>query len=120
QATHQRSRTMPADHPAHVHLAESRLNLAVLGFLGAAVFGADRESYWRANLAQAEAAPPAPVQGRIDELEAEIDELDRRRQRQVLALEAEETTPSLFRLIAKRVVELEDVIEQGRARLEHL
>jgi hypothetical protein len=39
QMTHQRSKQMPADHPATVHLAESRLNLAVLGFLGTAVFG---------------------------------------------------------------------------------
>src|SRR5207244_627314 len=40
--------------------------------------------------------------------------------RQVLALEAPETNQSMFALVARRILELEDAIADRRSRLEHL
>ena len=77
-------------------------------------------TWWRGASWKAEDPEPSPVRERIEEVAAEIEDLDRRRQRQVLALEAPETNQSMFALVAKRIPELEDAIADRRARLEHL
>ncbi len=104
-----------------IYVGERPLHEAILGFLAEAVFGPGRESYWRHNLTVAtEPDRRAPVLERFDELAAEVADLERRLDRQVLALEAEEVTPALRRRIAQRVAELEEAINERRQRLDQL
>jgi DNA invertase Pin-like site-specific DNA recombinase len=118
QPTHQRSANIPEGHPKHVYLNEARLNDALLGFLGTALFGPKRRDYWERSLAVAdEPGREAPAASRAAEIESEITDLERRLDRQVLNLEADEVTPSLRRRIAQRVAELEDAIAERRQRL---
>ncbi len=50
QPSHQRSANIPAEHPKTVYLNEDRLNTALFGYLGTAVFGPDRLDYWTRSL----------------------------------------------------------------------
>jgi hypothetical protein len=90
----------------------------VLGFLGTAVFGPGREDYWRHNLAAADQVAAGPARYRMDELKAEIADLNQRLARQVLALESEETTPAVHRLVANRVADLERTVRERQDRLD--
>jgi site-specific DNA recombinase len=47
QPSHQRAKQIPEGHPAHVYLNEAKLSAALLPFLGTALFGPDRQAYWR-------------------------------------------------------------------------
>jgi site-specific DNA recombinase len=118
QPSHQRSKSIPAGHPPHVYLNEQRLGEALLPFLAKALFGPERADYWRQCLE--EAAEPeriASAADRAKEVEAEIADLERRLDRQVLNLEADDVTPALRRRIAGRVAELEDRLAERRERL---
>jgi hypothetical protein len=104
QPSHQRSKDIPADHPAHVYLNEQRLNDVLFPFLVPALFGAERTDYRRTCIevaaepeaaapeaAEPEAAEPeaaAPAAARAEEIEAEIADLERRLNRQLVNLEA--------------------------------
>jgi hypothetical protein len=81
-----------------------------------------RFKYWRACLqAGAEPQQPAPsVQAREHELEAQVADLERRLHRQLLNLEADDTTAALRRRVAARVDELETAITQQRQQLTAL
>lgn len=106
--THQRAINMPAGHPATVHVSEKKLNEAVLDFLKTAVFGPGRESYWHYCLTVANQSEPAPSnEARIQELEAEITDLEARLHRQVVVLEDEETTAAVRKRVAQRIPELD-------------
>jgi hypothetical protein len=121
QISHQRAAHLPADHPPSVYLGERKLNEAILGFLATAVFGPDREEYWRHALAvAAEAEPRAPTLGRTEELTREIADLEGRLERQVVGLESEDVTPALRRRVAQRVAELEEAISERQKRLDRL
>ena len=93
----------------NVYLNQARVDSSALRpFLAAALFGPDRRDYWRACLE--EAATPehvAPAGARRVEVEAEIADLERRLDRQVLNLEADDVTPALRRRVAERIAELE-------------
>jgi site-specific DNA recombinase len=118
QPSHQRSANIPADHPKSVYLNEARLNDAVLGFLGTALFGPKRLEFWKHVLDVAdEPDKGAPAASRVAEVESEILDFERRLDRQVLNLEADEITPGLRSHIAQRVAELEDAINERRRRL---
>jgi DNA repair exonuclease SbcCD ATPase subunit len=67
-----------------------------------------------ADLATALDQLPAPAQDRLEELRAEITDLERRIERQVANLEAEDATPSLRRRVGTRIAELEDALEERR------
>ena len=94
----------PAGHPTHVCLNESRLNEAVLPFLADALFGPERVDYWHScpNIAT-EPEQAAPAAECIAEIEAEIADLERHLNRQLLNLEADDVTPALRRRVALRV-----------------
>ena len=118
QPSHQRSVNIPEGHPKSVYLNEARLNDAVLGFLGTALFGPERLEYWEHVLEVAdEPDQGAPAASRAAEVECEIVDFKRRLDRQVLNLEADEITQSLRRHIAERVTELEDAITERKQRL---
>lgn len=69
-------------HPSNVYLNGQRLSHALLPFLGAALFGAERTSYWQRCLeAAADTGPAAPAADCVQELEAEIADLERRLER---------------------------------------
>ncbi len=63
QPSHQRSANIPAGHPAHVYLGEPALHEAVVGFLSTALFGPERQTYWRRRLADCESKQPAAPVG---------------------------------------------------------
>ncbi len=118
QPTHQRSSNIPEGHPKHVYLNEARLNGALLDFLGTALFGPERRGYWERCLTVAdEPGREAPPASRVAEIESEIADLERRLDKQILNLEADEITPSLRRRIAQRVAELEEAIAERRQRM---
>jgi hypothetical protein len=99
-----RSKNIPADHPAHVYLGEPTLHEAVAGFLSTALFGSERETYWRRRLEDTEVEQPAaPAAERLTEVTAEIADLQHRIERQIANLEAEDATPAVRRRIATRV-----------------
>jgi site-specific DNA recombinase len=121
QPGHQRSKNVPAEHPPSVYLNEKRLNEALFCFLTSALFGADRIGYWTRALD--DAADPdrvAPAGARLAEIQDELADLERRLGRQLLNLEAEETTPTLRKRIAVRVAELEDTITDRQQRAREL
>ena len=122
QPSHQRTKAaIPEDHPSTTYLPEPALTTAVCGFLGQALFGPERESYWQARIADAtEEAPAAPAAQRLAEINTEIADLERRLSRQIANLEADDTTAALRRRIAERVGELEAAIADRRARVERL
>jgi hypothetical protein len=121
QVTHQRSANMPADHPATVHLSEAKLNRAVLDFLATAIFGPEREEYWRHCLTMAnEDQTNWPVENRRLELEKEVVDLEARLERQVLSLEAEDATPALRKRVAQRIAELDEALADRSHRLDQL
>lgn len=121
QISHQRAADLPADHPPSVYVGERGLNEAILGFLATAVFGPDREEYWRHALTvAAKPEPRAPTLGRAEELAQEIADLEGRLERQVMGLESEDVTPALRRRVAQRVAELEEAISERQVRLERL
>jgi site-specific DNA recombinase len=118
QPSHQRSKDIPAGHPAHVYLNEQRLSDALLPFLATALFSEERTDYWRAGLeAAAEPQSAAPAKERAQEIEAEIADFERRITRQLVNLEADDVTTALRRRVGERVVELEDAIAERRKRL---
>ena len=79
QATHQRSKNIPAGHPPHVYLNEERLSGALLPFLATALFGPERTDCWRDCLPLgAEPDHAAPEAAHAQEVEAEIADLERR------------------------------------------
>jgi site-specific DNA recombinase len=115
QPSHQRSANIPADHPPSVYLGEPALHEAVVGFLAAALFGPDRQEYWRRRLADSQREEAtAPAHDRLKELQSEITELEPRIERQVTNLEAEDATPTLRRRVGARIAELEEALEERR------
>lgn len=121
QVTHQRSANMPPGHPATVHLSEAKLNPAVLDFLATAVFGPEREAYWRYCLEtafQPEAA--SPNDERVQKIETEISDLETRLERQILSLEAEDADPAFRRRIAQRIGELDQALVEKRRLRDQL
>jgi len=115
QPSHQRSANIPADHPPSVYLGEPVLHEAVVGFMSAALLGPDRQGYWRRRLADSgRGEETAPAQARLEELRAVITDLERRIERQVANLEAEDATPSLRRRVGARIAELEEALEERR------
>ncbi len=92
-----------------------------MDFLSTAIFGPDRVTYWERCLDAAGAPEPsAPLADRLNELEEEIADLERRLSRQVANLEGDDVTPALRRRIADRVAELEAEIEGRRGRVRAL
>lgn len=86
-----------------------------MGFMSAALFDPERQDYWRRRLADSRREEEtAPARDRLEELRAEITELERRIERQVANLEAEDATPSLRRRVGARVAELEEAVEERR------
>jgi hypothetical protein len=115
QPSHQRSANIPVDHPPSVYLGEPVLHEAVVGFMSAALLGPDRQGYWRRRLADSgREEETAPANARLEELQGEITDLERRIERQVANLEAEDATPSLRRRVGARIAELEEVLEERR------
>jgi hypothetical protein len=113
QVTYQRAISMPADHPATVHVSEAKLNAAVLEFLGSAVLGPEREAYWRYCLTAANhSETTSPNDARIQELE--ITDLEARLALQVADLEDEETTPAVRKRVAQRIAELDNALVEKR------
>jgi site-specific DNA recombinase len=118
QPSHQRAKNIPAGHPSHLYLNEQRLNDSLIPFLAASLFGPQRIDYWRHCLeAASEPEHCAPTTERANEIEAEITELERRLERQLLNLEADDITPALRRHVARRVDELEAAIGARREQL---
>jgi hypothetical protein len=121
QVTHQRSARIPPHHPPIVYVGEGPLSRAVLGFLAEAVFGPGREEYWRHNLTVAqEPDRRAPALALVEELTAEIGDLEQRLEHQILTLESEESTGALRRRVAERVAHLDGAIRERRDRLAQL
>src|SRR6266542_1899201 len=58
----------------------------------------------------------APVGERLKEVTAEVADLERRIERQIANLEAEDATPSLRQRIGARIAELEEAVEDRRRR----
>ncbi len=88
-----------------------------MGFLSAALFGPERQAYWRRRLADSEVKQSAaPAADRLKVATSEIADLQRRIGRQIANLEAEDTTPALRRRIAARIAELEESAENRRQR----
>ena len=110
------------DHPHTVYVPERALLDGVTDFLGTAVYGPDRASYWALALerAQAKDSLTAPARARLDELEAAITDLEARLRRQVLTLEDEQTTPSAREPIVQRIAELRHDIAERHAALAAL
>ena len=106
----------------NVYLNEARAQRrAARPFLATALFGPDRRDYWRACLEEAAEPEHGRTGGRRRvEAEAEIADLERRLDRQVLNLEADDVTPALRRRVAERIAELEEAIAERRARLAGL
>lgn len=104
-----------------MYLNEDRLNAALFGYLSVAVFGPDRLDYWTRCL-DAATAPEraAPAAERIVALRDELADLERRMDRQLINLEADDTTLELRRRVAARVGELEAAITDRQARLDAL
>jgi hypothetical protein len=94
------------------------LHEAVVGFLSATLFGPERQDYWHRRPADSgQEEETAPAHARLEELRAEIADLERRIQRQVANLanlEAEDATPSLRRRVGARIAELEEALEERR------
>ena len=119
----QRTAKIPPDHPPTVYLGEPGLHEAITSWLSYAVFGPDRSTYWRQALAAStdqEHNRRAPVAARLAETTADVAELNRRLQRQVLNLEADDITPAARRQITTRIAELETAIGQRQADADHL
>jgi len=115
QPSHQRSANIPADHPPSVYLGEPVLHEALVDFMSTALFGPERQGYWRRRLADSgQGEETAPAKARLEELRAEITDLERRIERQVANLEAEDATPSLRRRVGARIAELEEALEERR------
>jgi len=115
QPSHQRSANIPANHPPSVYLGEPVLHEAVVGFMSTALFGAERQDYWRRRLADSgQEEETAPADARLEEFRAEIADLERRIERQVANLEAEDAAPSLRRRVGARIAELEEALEERR------
>ncbi len=86
-----------------------------MGFMSTALFGPEREAYWRRRLADSgREEETAPAHARLEELHAEITDLERRIERQVANLEAEDATPSLRRRVGARIAELEEALGERR------
>jgi hypothetical protein len=121
QPARQRTANIPDGHPKTVYLNEAKLSAALFDYLGTAVFGPDRAAYWDHCLtaaAEPDASPPSAEQ--VKRLAAEIADLERRMSRQLLNLEAADTTPGLRRRVGERVGELEDAIAARRQQIEAL
>ena len=104
-----------------MYLGEPALHEAVVGFLSAALFGPERHTYWRRRLADCESKQPAaPVGERLKEVTTEVADLERRIERQIANLEAEDATPTLRQRIAARIAELEEAVEDRRRRVAAL
>ncbi|MDP9799013.1 DNA invertase Pin-like site-specific DNA recombinase [Catenuloplanes nepalensis] len=113
-----RSTSIPAEHPPTIYLAEEPLHQAIITWLTCAIFGEDRLNYWRECFDAAEDDRNngrAPAATRLAEINTEIADLNRRFQRQVLNLEADDITPAARRHIATRIGELEDMITRRQA-----
>ena len=83
--------------------------------MSTALFGAERQDYWRRRLADSgREQETAPAHARLEELRAEIADLERRIERQVANLEAEDATPSLRRRVGSRITELEEALGERR------
>ena len=77
----------------------------------------EEQTYWRRRLADSDLKQSAaPAAERIKEITAEVADLQRRIERQVANLEAEDTTPALRRRIAARIAELEEAVDDRRRR----
>jgi hypothetical protein len=75
----------------------------------------EEQTYWRRRLADSDLKQSAaPAAERIKEITAEVADLQRRIERQVANLEAEDTTPALRRRIAARIAEPEEALEKRR------
>jgi hypothetical protein len=87
------SANIPADHPKTVYLNEDKLNAALFAYLRTAIFGPERLDYWTRCLNDA-AGPErtAPAAERMKAAQAELADLERRLDRQLLNLEADDTT----------------------------
>ena len=121
QPSHQRTKGIPADPPPMVHLGERPLLEAVSEWLTAAVFGPERLDYWREALAASAAPrPSSSARDRVGEIVAEIGDIERRIERQVLALEDDDAPPGLRRRVAERVAQLEAAADDRRATLARL
>ena len=119
QPSHQRAKNIPAGHPSHLYLNEQRLNDSLIPFLATSLISAHRIDYWRLCLeVAAEPEHCTPATERAKEIEAEIAELERRLERQLLNLEADDVTSALRRHIARRVDELEAAIGARREQLD--
>jgi hypothetical protein len=111
----------PSGHPASVYLGEPVLHEAVVGFMATALFGPERQDYWRRRLADSgREEEAAPAHARLEQLRAEIADLERRIERQVANLEAEDATPSLRRRVGARIAELEEALEERRQQANAL
>src|SRR5438105_2716336 len=105
------------DTDASVYLGEPVLHEAVVGSLSAALFGPERQDYWRRLLADSgREEERVPVHARLEELRAEIAHIGPRIERQVANLEVEDATPSLRRRVGARTSELEEALEGRRQR----
>jgi hypothetical protein len=115
-------KTSPPTTPPTVYLNETRLNDAIFESLRGALFGPERTAYWQRCLAAAAAEPEqtASAAERIKEVNADIADLERRLDRQLLNLEADDVTPALRRRVNQRVTQLEDAITERRQRLDVL
>src|SRR2546428_7878549 len=77
-----------------------RTGPADVGFMSTALFGAERQDYWRRWLADSgREQETAPAHARLQEPRTEIADLERRIERQVANLEAEDPTHSLRRRV---------------------
>lgn len=61
-----------------------------------------------------------PARDRLKELQGEITDLERRIERQVTNLEAEDATPSLRHRVGARIAELEEAVEKRRRHVDAL
>jgi len=61
-----------------------------------------------------------PARDRLKELQGEITDLERRIERQVTNLEAEDATPSLRHRVGARIAELEEAVEERRRHVDAL
>ena len=121
QPSHQRSTRIPVDHPPIAHVGERPLLEAVTDWLTIAVFGSERLDYWREALAaSAVPRPSSAARDRFAEVEAEIADIERRIERQIVALEDDGSTPGLRRRVAERLGQLEAAAQVRRAALTRL
>jgi site-specific DNA recombinase len=90
------------------NLNEARLNGARFAFLSAELFGPDRAGYWRRCLdTAAEPEAVASAADRMKDVNAEIADVERRLDRQLINLEADDVSPALRRRVSQRVTQLE-------------